>query len=82
MKKLGHKVSYFILPVIIPFQALIILSFLPHFETLFQILFEFIHYKILIKHIRNTFRIIIHLLVINVTIKIFPYQISLKMWTS
>lgn len=36
MKKLGHKVSYFILPVIIPFQALIILSFLPHFETLFQ----------------------------------------------
>lgn len=36
MKKLKHKVSYFILPVIIPFQALIILSFLPHFETLFQ----------------------------------------------
>lgn len=36
MKKLGHKVSYFILPVIIPFHALIILSFLPHYETLFQ----------------------------------------------
>lgn len=36
MEKLGHKVSYFILPVVIPFHALIILSFLHHFETLFQ----------------------------------------------
>lgn len=36
MRKLGNKVPYFILPVIIPFHSLIILSFLPHYETLFQ----------------------------------------------